>query len=79
MENTLISIYLFIIGTIFGSFYTVVGSRRPVNESIIKPGSHCTTCNHFLKWYELIPIISWVIQGGKCRKCKTKLSLIYPI
>lgn len=70
---------LFILGLIMGSFYTVVGLRSPQNESIIKPRSHCVNCNHQLKWYELIPVISWIIQKGKCRSCGEKISLIYPI
>lgn len=75
----MIYIYLFILGTIFGSFYTVIGLRRPINESIIKPGSHCENCQHSLKWYELIPLFSYIIQKGKCRKCGKKISLIYPL
>ena len=73
------TICLFIIGTILGSFYNVVGYRLPKNESLIKPKSHCPNCNHQLKWYELIPIVSFLIQGGKCRKCKTKINLFYPL
>ena len=60
-----------------GSFYNVVGYRIPNNLSIVHPGSFCPKCNHKLKWYELIPIVSYVIQGGKCRVCKTKLSASY--
>lgn len=78
MQEFLI-IWFFMLGSIFGSFFGVVGSRLPKKESIVKPGSHCTYCNHLLKWYELIPIFSFIIQGGKCRKCKKKLSLFYPI
>ena len=77
--NIIIIIFLFILGTILGSFYTVVGTRVPKNESIIKPGSHCEHCHHSLKWYELIPIFSFIIQKGKCRKCHHKLSLLYPL
>ena len=62
-----------------GSFFNVVAHRLSNNESIIKPGSHCEKCNHLLKWHELIPIISFLIQGGKCRKCHTKLSWWYPL
>lgn len=69
----------FIIGITLGSFYNVLGMRLPIGESIIKPKSHCPKCNHELKWYELIPIISFIIQKGKCKSCKTKLSLFYPI
>lgn len=72
-------VLLFILGLIMGSFYTVVGLRRPNNESIIKPRSHCPKCNYLLKWYDLIPIVSFVIRGGKCAYCKEKISLIYPV
>ena len=77
--NVLIAIYVFIIGTVMGSFFNVVAHRLSNNESIIKPGSHCENCHHLLKWYELIPIISFLIQGGKCLKCHTKLSWWYPL
>lgn len=72
-------VFMFIIGMLMGSFYTVVGHRLPNNESIVAPRSHCNSCNHVLKWYELIPVVSFVLQKGRCRKCKVKLSLIYPI
>lgn len=72
-------IIMFILGMVFGSFFNVVGYRLPKGESIIMPPSHCTNCNHRLKWYELIPVFSFIIQGGKCRKCKKKISLFYPI
>ncbi len=75
----MIYIYLFVLGAVFGSFYTVIGLRRPLNQSIIKPASHCEECNHQLKWYELIPLISFLIQRGKCRYCGTKISFIYPL
>ena len=77
--NTLYSIYLFIIGMFMGSFFGVVGSRLPNNESIVKPRSHCTNCGHVLNWYELIPVFSFIIQRGKCKKCKNRLSIMYPI
>ena len=62
-----------------GSFYTVIGTRRPLNKSIVRPNSHCENCNHYLKWYELIPIVSYLIQKGKCRNCGIKLSVVYPL
>lgn len=68
----------FIFGICIGSFYNVLGMRLPNNESIIKPKSHCPKCGHELNWYELIPLLSFIIQKGKCRSCKTKLSLFYP-
>ena len=77
--NIIYIIYMFVIGTIMGSFFNVIGHRLSKNESAIKPRSHCEFCGHILAWYELIPIISFLIQGGKCRKCRAKLSWWYPV
>ncbi len=77
--NALYVILFFIFGTIFGSFFGVVGSRIPSGESIINPGSHCNCCHHKLKWYELIPVFSYIIQGGKCIKCGSSIPILYPI
>lgn len=70
-----ICLYVFIIGTIFASFINVYVTRTLDGESIVMPGSHCTNCGHMLKWYELIPIISYLVQGGKCRKCHAKIGV----
>lgn len=72
-------ILIFILGTIIGSFLNVVIYRIPRNESIIFPASHCTYCNHELKPFDLIPIISYVLLKGKCRYCGKNISLRYPI
>ena len=71
-------ICFFIIGTIMGSFYNVLGLRIVKKESIVKPKSHCEKCGHVLSWYELIPIFSFIFLKGRCRNCKTKLSFLYP-
>lgn len=75
----IIGILIFVFGLIFGSFYNVVGYRLPNKQSISFPPSHCVHCNHKLRFYELIPLFSYVFLGGKCLKCKTKISVIYPI
>ena len=75
----MIAVIFFIIGLIFGSFFQVVGTRLPNNESIISPPSHCTNCNTRLKWYELIPVVSYIFLGGKCKHCKKKISIKYPL
>jgi len=67
------------IGAILGSFYYVVAWRIPKGESIISPPSHCPTCNHRLGPLELIPIFSYLFQLGKCRNCKSKISVFYPL
>jgi leader peptidase (prepilin peptidase)/N-methyltransferase len=69
----------FIFGTVLGSFYNVVGYRLPKEESLVSPPSHCPKCNHRLTPLELIPIISYICLGGKCKNCKTKISMFYPI
>lgn len=75
----LVYIFLFVVGLVFGSFFNVVGLRLPKNESLISPGSHCVNCNHNLRWYELIPVFSYIFLHGKCKKCKTKISIQYPL
>ncbi len=75
----MIAVSMFLIGTILGSFYNVVASRITEGKSIVNPPSHCSNCNHVLKSFELIPIFSYFLQGGKCSNCKIKLSIFYPI
>lgn len=61
------------------SFYGVLATRFPEGKSIIKPRSHCDSCGETLKWYDLLPIISFLFQKGKCHYCKTKLPIYEPI
>lgn len=77
--NVLLIILLTLAGLCVGSFCNVLIYRIPKGEEFVKTPSHCMQCNHRLSWYELIPVFSWLIQGGKCRKCKTKLSAQYPL
>ncbi len=72
-------VFFFILGAIVGSFLNVVILRFKNKESILKKPSYCVFCKKKLKWYELIPIISFIIQRGKCRKCKKKISWQYPL
>ena len=76
MEKLYLFIF-FIFGSVMGSFYHVIATRLSKELSIVSPPSHCEKCNHRLRWYELIPIVSYLIQGGKCRECKTKLPASY--
>lgn len=73
------AITFLMLGTILGSFYNVVGYRLPKGESILFPASHCPNCNHQLGPLELIPIFSFFLQRGKCKKCGLKISWFYPI
>ncbi len=76
MENW-IMVLCFIFGSIMGSFYHVVATRLSNDESIISPGSHCPRCNYFLKWYDNIPIISYIILKGRCRNCHSRIPISY--
>lgn len=73
------AIVLFVFGTIFGSFYNVVGDRVADGKSIIYPPSHCPKCKHRLTPLELVPIFSYLFQGGKCKNCKCKIPLFHPL
>lgn len=70
---------IFLIGISIGSFLNVCIYRIPKKEDIVFERSHCMSCGNVLKWYELIPLFSFLVQGGKCRNCKTKLSVQYPL
>ena len=71
-------VVFFILGSVLASFYGVIGERLPKGESILRPKySYCPNCNKRLKWYELIPIFSYIMQLGKCRKCKKEISPMY--
>lgn len=69
----------FVLGTIMGSFYCVLGERLPERKKIVWDHSRCNHCQHELKLYEMIPIISYLLQSGKCRYCKEKIPGILPM
>src|SRR5690625_3587767 len=71
-------ILFFILGIIFGSFFNVVGLRLPKNIPFAKDRSRCPDCGHSLTLFENIPLLSFLVQAGKCRKCKRKISALYP-
>lgn len=72
-------ITFFIFGSILGSFYNVVIYRLPRKESIVVGSSHCPNCNTTIKPYDLIPVLSYFVLGGKCRSCKKTYSFRYPL
>ncbi|MUK86856.1 prepilin peptidase [Ornithinibacillus sp. L9] len=66
-------------GLILGSFFNVVGLRVPKKRPFTNDRSVCPHCNHTLSWYELIPVLSYIFQGGKCRNCKKSIGILYPV
>ena len=68
---------IFIIGTLFGSFFTLAVYRIPIKQSILHGRSYCPKCNHRLEFLDLIPVLSYIFLGGKCRYCKEKIRARY--
>lgn len=77
--EALISVMIFFIGAVFGSFFTLATYRIPLKKDITHERSFCTKCNHRLEFLDLIPILSYIFLGGKCRYCKEKISPRYII
>lgn len=79
LPTILLYILIFLYGIIIGSFLNVCICRIPKKENIVTTRSHCTSCGCQLKWYDLIPLFSWLMLGGRCRKCKARISVQYPV
>ena len=77
--NIWAAVLLGLLGLVVGSFLNVCIYRLPRRESVNWPGSHCTSCNRSLSWYENVPVVSWVVLRGRCRTCGERISVIYPI
>lgn len=73
------TVFFFIFGLVFGSFFNVVGLRVPKKESIAYPPSHCTTCDRRLTALDLVPVLSYLFLKGKCRGCGEKIHWVYPL
>ena len=74
----LLPAFAFIFGMVVGSFLNVCICRLPKNESIVSPPSHCPGCSCQIRWYDNIPVVSYLFLRGKCRGCGTHISLQYP-
>jgi leader peptidase (prepilin peptidase)/N-methyltransferase len=79
VSTTLAVVVAFALGLVVGSFLNVVLWRVPRGESIVTPGSHCTECGTPLRARELVPVVSWVMQRGRCRTCRARISARYPL
>lgn len=77
MEQFIIYLFIFIIGTIFGSFFTLAVYRIPLHQDITHERSYCPKCNHKLSFWDMIPVLSYIFLGGKCRYCKEKIRIHY--
>lgn len=78
-DKIILGIIIFLFGIVIGSFLNVCIYRIPAGESLSKKRSHCMSCGYQLRWFDLIPLFSYLFLGGKCRKCKAHISAQYPI
>ena len=72
-------VIIFIFGVVIGSFLNVCILRLPEHKTIVTEPSHCMKCGYRLQWYALVPLVSWILLKGRCRKCKEPISKQYPI
>jgi len=75
--NTIWLLYFVLIGAVTGSFLNVVIYRLPRGQSIVFPGSHCPACGRAIRWYDNIPLVSWFVLAGRCRRCGSPISHRY--
>lgn len=66
-------------GLVVGSFLNVVIYRLPNGQSLVHPGSHCPRCGQPVRWHDNIPVIGWLLLHGRCRDCKERISVRYPL
>lgn len=79
MLELIFGIAFLLYGIVIGSFLNVLILRIPIKESFTTKRSHCMSCGHVLSWFELVPLFSYIFLGGRCRHCKEKISIQYPI
>src|SRR5699024_10935150 len=79
MDNITHFVCFLVLGLVLGSFFNVIGLRLPLKQAFSSNRSRCPHCTHVLSWYELLPIISYLLQQGTCRHCQAKISPVYPV
>ena len=75
----LLAFYAFAIGAIVGSFLNVVIYRYPRELSVVHPRSHCPNCGPLIRWYDNVPVVSYLMLGARCRHCRNPISVRYPL
>src|SRR5258708_9180840 len=78
MQSSL-AFYAFALGAVVGSFLNVVIHRSPREESIVFPSSHCPHCTAPIRWYDNVPLLSWLVLRGRCRACRGPIAVRYPL
>jgi len=78
-ESTLAALVGALFGAVIGSFLNVCIVRLPADQSVVSPPSRCPRCGKPVEWRDNIPILSWILLGGKCRGCREPISILYPL
>jgi leader peptidase (prepilin peptidase)/N-methyltransferase len=79
LDDILLIAWFFVVGAAIGSFLNVVVYRLPKAISLIMPPSHCPACKHRIRWFDNIPIVSWLVLRARCRDCRSAISARYPL
>jgi leader peptidase (prepilin peptidase)/N-methyltransferase len=77
--QAILYVFSVVFGLVIGSFLNVVIYRVPRHESLIRPASHCPRCDAAIRWYDNLPLVSWIALRGRCRSCKNRISVRYPL
>jgi leader peptidase (prepilin peptidase)/N-methyltransferase len=78
-DETLVIVAAGVLGALIGSFLNVCILRWPKEESVVRPRSRCPGCGQLIAWYDNVPVLSWLVLRGRCRNCKTGISVQYPL
>jgi prepilin signal peptidase PulO-like enzyme (type II secretory pathway) len=76
---TFVVVLAVVLGALIGSFLNVVVYRVPAGKSVVSPPSACGNCGHRIRWYDNVPVVSWLVLRGKCRDCGDRISVRYPL
>jgi leader peptidase (prepilin peptidase) / N-methyltransferase len=71
--------WLCLMGGAIGSFLNVVVYRLPLGISLVHPPSHCPACKQPIRWFDNVPVLGWIVLGGRCRNCRSRISIRYPL
>jgi leader peptidase (prepilin peptidase)/N-methyltransferase len=77
--DVILAVYAFLVGAVLGSFLNVCIYRWPAEQSVLRPRSRCQKCGTLIRWYDNVPILSWLLLRGRCRNCGAAISIQYPI
>ncbi|MEJ2190625.1 MAG: prepilin peptidase [Acidobacteriota bacterium] len=78
-SQPVVMLYVFVFGAVVGSFLNVVIYRLPRERSLVRPRSACPSCGALIRWFDNIPVLSWLALRGRCRSCRAPISIRYPL